>query len=116
MNTSKPFLQRKDGAIFSGLCNGIAAYTNVDVKYVRLWWLGMSVFIGAKVFSIYAVLMFVVPYANDETESTALLDAQIIESHIVRKNARGLLDYLAQSWNGALRRLGWNAPTRAQHE
>lgn len=115
MNTSKSFVQRKDGAIFSGLCNGIATYAHVHVKYVRLWWLGMSVFIGAKVFLIYAVLMFVVPYANDEAENTALLDAQIIKGHVVQKDARGLLNYLLQSWSGALRRLGLNATTRAQH-
>ncbi len=115
MNTSKPFVQRKDGAIFSGLCNGIAAYANVDVKYVRLWWLGMSAFIGVKAFLIYAVLMFVVPYANDEAQSTALADVQIIKGHIVRKDGRGLLNYLVQSWNEALRRMGFNTTARTQH-
>lgn len=115
MNTHKPFVQRKDGAIFSGVCNGIAAYASIDVRYVRLSWLAMWVIFGVKALLLYAVLMLVVPYAQDEARSSALLDAQIVKSHIVRSDAAGLLKYLVQSWNEALRRGGLKDTVRAEH-
>jgi phage shock protein PspC (stress-responsive transcriptional regulator) len=114
MNTIKRFFQRKDGAIVSGLCNGIADYLGVNPNYVRIWWLGMSLFIGAKAIFIYAVLMFIVPYAKDEARSTALVDAETLKSHAMKGDVDGLRQYFTQMWNEVLRRVGGTAWTGTQ--
>ena len=114
MNTNKRLFQRKDGAILSGLCNGIAHYVGTDPKYVRLWWLGLSFFIGAKTVLIYAVLMFVVPYDKDETHSTAVIDVQTLKGLIVKGDTQGLRQFFSQMWNDVLRRVRGEAPTRTQ--
>lgn len=114
MNEKEPLFQRKDGAIVSGLCNGIARYVDVDPNYVRIWWLGMSLFIGAKTLLIYAVLMFVVPYAKDETRSTALVDAGALKAVIVKRDARAFPQVLALIWSDLARRCGGGLAPRSQ--
>jgi phage shock protein PspC (stress-responsive transcriptional regulator) len=114
MNTSKRFFQRKDGAILSGLCSGIAAYVGVNPNYVRIWWLGMSFFIGAKTILIYAVLMCVVPYAKGDARSTALIDVETLKTHVMKGDVDGLRAYFVQMWNDALRRVGGTASTGTQ--
>jgi phage shock protein C len=107
MNAAKRLFQRKDGAVVSGLCNGIADYVNVDANLVRIWWVGLSFFIGAKTLLIYAVLMFIVPYDEGEKESTALVDTQTLKVLILKGDSRGLRQYSKQFWTDTLRR--WNA-------
>jgi phage shock protein PspC (stress-responsive transcriptional regulator) len=114
MQATRRFYQRKDGAVFSGLCNGIAHYVGINPTFVRVWWLGMSFFIGAKIVLVYAVLMFLAPYAKDEGRSTALIDTETLKHHIVKGDAKGLRRYFAELWANTLRKFDVRN-IRAQH-
>jgi phage shock protein PspC (stress-responsive transcriptional regulator) len=73
--TPKRLYQIREGAMLSGLCNGIAAYFDVDPTFVRI------AFVIAAISEIvyldqppivtvllYVVLMFVVPYTKTSTK------------------------------------------------
>ena len=49
--------------MWGGVCNGIAAYLNVDVTWVRLAFVLLTIFSSGVGFIIYLVMMFVVPTA-----------------------------------------------------
>ena len=60
-----------DGAMISGVCNGIAAYFNLDPTIVRLIFVIASVFTGGLVVLAYIVMVFVIPVASTEAEKNA---------------------------------------------
>ena len=70
----KRLYQIREGAILSGVCNGLAAYFNVDPTLVRIGFAGstlvmMVMKLGAlAVPALYIVLMFVMPYAKTPEE------------------------------------------------
>ena len=60
METKKK-LQRVDtGKVFSGVCNGIAEYIDMDVRTVRILYVIISLFWGLAIF-IYIILSFALP-------------------------------------------------------
>jgi phage shock protein PspC (stress-responsive transcriptional regulator) len=63
--------QINEGALISGLCNGIAAYFDVDVTIVRVVTVLLAFFTGGAVAVAYFVLMFVVPVASTSEERAA---------------------------------------------
>ena len=63
--------QISDGAIISGLCNGIAAYLHADVTIVRLVFVVLVFLSGGLALLAYLVLMFIVPYAKTSEEHAA---------------------------------------------
>jgi phage shock protein PspC (stress-responsive transcriptional regulator) len=71
-----PFVSRRlyqisDGAVLSGVCNGLAAYFAVDVTLVRAIFIALFLVTGGVALLGYVVLMFVVPYANTSEEHAA---------------------------------------------
>ena len=76
--------QISDGAMISGVCNGLAAYFALDVTVVRLIFVGLALLTGGVALFGYLVLMFVVPYANTSEEHAA--------AHGVPFNARVLVE------------------------
>src|SRR3974390_2647091 len=60
----KRLYQISEGAILSGVCNGIAAYLGVDVTIVRLAFVVLVLLTGGAAVLGYLVLMFIVPYAH----------------------------------------------------
>src|SRR5262252_2628273 len=59
----KRLYQIKEGAMLSGVCNGIAAYLNVDVTWVRLAFVLLTIFTGVWIV-VYLVMMLIVPVAH----------------------------------------------------
>src|SRR6187200_961789 len=57
----KRLFQIREGAVWTGVCNGIAAYLNVDVTWVRIAFVLLTIFSSGLWFVVYLVLMFVVP-------------------------------------------------------
>ena len=67
----KRLYQIREGAMLSGVCNGLAAYLNIDVTIVRIAFIALAV-ITKGVFAIaYLVLMCVIPYAKTSEEHAA---------------------------------------------
>jgi len=63
--------QIREGAMISGVCNGLAAYFSVDVTLVRIVAVALAVLTGGIWIFAYIVAMFVIPYANTSEERAA---------------------------------------------
>jgi phage shock protein PspC (stress-responsive transcriptional regulator) len=70
-DASRRLYQISEGAIVSGVCNGIAAYLGVDVTLVRVIFVLLVFLTGGVAIFAYLVLMFVVPYAQTSEEHAA---------------------------------------------
>ena len=74
----KRLYQIREGAMVSGVANGLAAYFNLDPTIVRVAWVVAGVFEIMRADSppvltigLYALLMFVVPYAKTSEQRAA---------------------------------------------
>ena len=74
----KRLYQIRDGAMLSGVCNGLAAYFNLDPTIVRIAFAGstlvlmaMEVDAAVAIPALYVVLMFLVPYAKTPEQIAA---------------------------------------------
>jgi phage shock protein PspC (stress-responsive transcriptional regulator) len=74
----------REGAMISGVCNGLAAYFNIDVTIVRIIFVVLAILTKGAWILAYVVLMFVVPYANTSEERAA--------AHGLPFNAQELVD------------------------
>src|SRR3954470_12562309 len=61
----------REGAMWAGVCNGIAAYINVDVTWVRIAWALVTVFSWGGMILVYIALAFIVPTANSAEDRAA---------------------------------------------
>lgn len=68
---SKRLYQISEGALISGVCQGIAVYLDVDVTLVRVVFAIAAVLTGGLAVLAYIVMMFIVPYANTPEEHAA---------------------------------------------
>jgi phage shock protein PspC (stress-responsive transcriptional regulator) len=59
-----------DGAMIGGVCNGVAAYFNIDVTIVRILFAILAFTYGAGVL-LYLLMMFILPSANTSAERAA---------------------------------------------
>ena len=69
--TARRLYQISDGALISGVCNGLAAYFHIDVSLVRVLFVALVFLTGGMAIVAYLVLMFVVPYAKTSEEHAA---------------------------------------------
>jgi len=65
----------REGAMWSGVCNGLAAYLNVDVTWVRIAFVVLTFLTSGGMLLVYLVMMFIVPYANTSEERAAAFGA-----------------------------------------
>ncbi len=79
-NTAAPkrLYQIREGAILSGVCNGIAAYLNLDPTIVRVAFIAAAVIEAAVrdappvlTAMLYVLLVFIVPYAKTSQQLAA---------------------------------------------
>jgi len=91
----KRLYQISDGAIISGVCQGIAAYLNVDATLVRLVFVILAVVTKGGFALVYLVMMFVIPEASTSEEHAAAhgapFNAKEIVDHATSK-ARSVAD------------------------
>ena len=77
-----------EGAMIAGVCNGIAAYVNVDPTLVRLAFVLLTLFWGTGLF-VYAVMVFVVPEARSPEEKAAASGARLTAQEFIRRAKEG---------------------------
>ena len=87
---TKRLYQIREGAMLSGVCNGLAAYFNIDVTIVRLIFVVLVLLTGGFWIVAYLVMMFVVPYAETPEEHAA--------AHGWAFNAQELIDRAKQHY------------------
>lgn len=68
---AKRLYQIREGAMLSGVCNGLAAYLNLDVTLVRVAFVILAVLTNGVWLLVYAVLSFVIPFAKTSEERAA---------------------------------------------
>jgi phage shock protein PspC (stress-responsive transcriptional regulator) len=67
----KRLYQIREGALISGVCNGLAAYFNIDVSIVRVLFVVLTLGTTGAWILVYIVMMFVIPYAETSEERAA---------------------------------------------
>ena len=89
----KRLYQIREGAMVSGLCNGIAAYFNIDPTFVSVAFVAAAIIEMAKfdrppviVIGLYALLVFLVPYAKTSDERAAAQGAYVSVPDKVQHN------------------------------
>jgi len=77
-----------EGAMLSGVCNGIAAYINVDPTFVRLGFVLLTMMWGTGVL-VYLVMAIVIPEANSPEEKAAAFGAPSTAQEFIRRAKEG---------------------------
>jgi phage shock protein PspC (stress-responsive transcriptional regulator) len=71
VHTTKRFYRIREGAIFGGVCTGIAAYWNLDVKVVRIVLIVLTLLTHGLIPIAYILTMVFVPYADTDEKRAA---------------------------------------------
>ena len=122
--------QIREGAMISGLCNGIAAYFDIDVTVVRVIAVALAFLSFGLAALLYLVLMFIVPDASTSEERAAAhglpFNAQLLVERAKQKYrefAHGGWQQASADWKRDWRRsrrharAEWRAARRqARHE
>jgi phage shock protein PspC (stress-responsive transcriptional regulator) len=77
-----------EGAMVSGVCNGIASYLNLDPTLVRLGFVLLTIFGGAGLL-IYVVMVIVVPEARSPEEKAAASGDPLTAQEFIRRAKEG---------------------------
>jgi phage shock protein PspC (stress-responsive transcriptional regulator) len=84
----KRFYRIKDGAMLAGVCNGLAAYLNIDPTLVRLAFILLLMVWGTGVL-VYFVLALVVPKARSPEEKAAACGEPFTAQEYIRRAKEG---------------------------
>jgi len=77
-----------EGAMLGGVCNGLAAYFNLDPTIVRLLFVLLTVFWGAGIL-VYLVMTIVIPSANSPEKKAAAYGAPFTAQEFIRRAREG---------------------------
>ena len=58
----RPFVQIRDGAMVSGVCNGLAARFGLDVTLIRVIFVVLAIATSGAFVLVYIAMMFLIPY------------------------------------------------------
>jgi phage shock protein PspC (stress-responsive transcriptional regulator) len=97
----KRLYQISEGAMISGLCNGIAAYLHVDVTLVRIIFVVLAVLTKGIWVLVYAVLALIIPYASTAEERAAAHGLPFNAQELIdraKKNYRRQQRHWARTW------------------
>ena len=93
--TDRPPLRRlykiRDGAMLAGVCNGLAAYLNVDAAFVRVGFALMILCWGAGLLA-YVILAIILPEAHTPAEKAAATGAAATAEEFIRRAKAGYYD------------------------
>jgi phage shock protein PspC (stress-responsive transcriptional regulator) len=90
---AKRLYQIRDGAMISGVCNGLAAYFDVDVTLVRIAFVILAILTKGVWVLVYAVMMFVIPYANTSEEHAAAHGRPFTAKEVIDQAKRNYDDF-----------------------
>ena len=115
----KRLFQIREGAMWMGVCNGIAAYLNVDVTWVRIAFVLLTIFSSGVWFVVYLVLMFVVPVANTTEDRAAAFGMPFSTEELITRAKKNFEAFGEQyRWRREWRRQQqhWNRQFRHMNE
>ena len=88
---AKRLYKINEGAMLAGVCNGLAAYVNLDPTIIRLLFVLLTFFWGTGAL-VYLVMAFVVPTADSPAEKAAAYGAPFTTQEFVRRAKAGYYD------------------------
>jgi phage shock protein PspC (stress-responsive transcriptional regulator) len=78
-----------EGAMLGGVCNGLAAYSHIDVTVVRVLFAILTVFTYGAGIALYILLLFLVPPAETPAEKAAAYGAPSTAQEFIRRAKAG---------------------------
>ncbi|MEO6081018.1 MAG: PspC domain-containing protein [Steroidobacteraceae bacterium] len=85
-----------DGAIWSGVCTGLGAYVGVDVAFVRLAFILLTIASAGAGFLVYVLMIVLVPKARTPAEKAAAHGQPFRAQELVDRVKKKHSDYRAQ--------------------
>lgn len=105
--TPKRLYRVNEGAIFGGVCNGLAAYFNVDVTVIRVIFVVFTI-AESRVFhvsglapAVYLALMFFLPSASTSEERAAASGAPFNAREVVEQAKKNYATYRGTTLKGS---------------
>ena len=89
--TAKRLYRINEGAMLAGVCNGLAAYLNIDPSIIRLLFVLLTLFWGTGAVA-YLVLAIVVPVADSPADKAAAYGAPFTTQEFIRRAKAGYYD------------------------
>jgi phage shock protein PspC (stress-responsive transcriptional regulator) len=83
----------EEGGMFSGVCNGIAAYLNADPTFIRIAFVLLTVFWGTGLL-VYIALSFIIPEAESPEEKAAATGSPSTAQEFIRRAKEGYYEGL----------------------
>jgi phage shock protein PspC (stress-responsive transcriptional regulator) len=96
-----------EGAMLSGVCNGLAAFIGIDVTIVRIAFVALAFLTRGIAILGYGVLMLVIPSADTSEERAA--------AHGAPFNAQRLIDQAKKNYAGLKDGKAWRRQWRQHH-
>ncbi len=115
----KRLFRINEGAMWGGVCNGIAAYLNVDVTWVRLAFVLLTIFSSGLWFFAYLVMLFVMPVANTAEDRAAAFGMPFNTEELISRAKKNFEEFNQQfKWRREWRRQQrhWNRQFKHMNE
>lgn len=78
-----------EGAMISGVCNGLAAYLNLDVTVVRILFVILTALTSGAGLLVYLLMALLVPSAHTSAEKSAAYGAPFTAQEFIRRAKEG---------------------------
>jgi phage shock protein PspC (stress-responsive transcriptional regulator) len=115
----KRLFRIREGAMCAGVCNGLAAYFNVDVTWIRLTVIVLAIFSSGLGILGYAVLAFVLPAADTPEDRAAAFGMPFNTEELISRAKKNFEEFgQTYRWRREWRRQQrhWNRQFRNMNE
>jgi len=101
-----------EGAMLSGVCNGLAAYFNIDATIFRIGFVVLSLLWGAGVL-LYVLMALIIPRARTPAEKAAASGAAATAEEFIRRAKAGYYEGM-KSWHDKRAHREWKRKFRQE--
>jgi len=88
-NSPRRLYRLLEGAMVSGVCNGLAAWFKIDPTIVRAVFVVLTLLTGGVWIGVYLIFVFVIPVASTDAERTAAYGAAATAQEFIRRAREG---------------------------
>lgn len=107
-NAPRRLYQIREGAMISGVCNGLAAYFGIDVTVIRIIFVVLAFITKGAWIGVYFLAMFVIPSAHTSEQRAAAHGLPFNAQEVIEQAKKNLADFHRQSKD-------WKRHWRRQH-